>query len=127
MKLYPGNISVKRYIISFFAAFLTTLVLCGVAGLLFSFFSPPDWLYNSFIRYFCYVSASLAAFFASKGIQKNGLITGIICADIYMIILILLGMVFFKNSFPSSSALKIFGITSVFGGIFGILGVNFKK
>ena len=127
MKLTLENLSFKRYILSFLFAFFITVVLCGITGVLFSFLSPPEWMYNLFIRYFCYVSASLAAFFSAIGTQKNGLITGIICADIYMLVLIALGMIFFKSSFPIDSVLKIFGITSVFGGLSGILGVNFKK
>lgn len=127
MKLNFGNLSLKRYILSFLIAFLITVVLCAITGILFSFFSPPEWLYNSFIRCFCYVSASIASFLSVMGAQKNGLITGIISADIYMLILIFLGGIFLDNAFPVSSALKIFGFTSVFGGISGVLGINFKK
>ena len=127
MKLGLENFSLKRYILSFLMAFLATVVLCAIIGVLFSLFNPPDFLYAFFTHYFCYVSVSLAAFFCAIGTQKNGLITGIICADIYMLVLIALGMIFFKSSFPIDSVLKIFGITSVFGGLSGILGVNFKK
>lgn len=127
MKLSLENLSLKRYILSFLIAFLITVVLCAISGVLFSFFSPPDWLYNSFVRYFCYVSASIAAFLCVMGAQKNGLIKGIVCADIYMLMLILAGMMFFKSAFPTDSALRIFGITSVLGGIAGILGINIKK
>ena len=127
MKLSFENFSFKRYILSFLIAFLLTVVLCAIAGVLFSLFSPPDFLYNFFTHYFCYISASLAAFLSAIRAQKNGLITGIICADIYMLALILLGIMFFNSSFPADTALKIFGVTSVLGGISGILGINFKK
>lgn len=127
MKIFSGNISLRRYIFSFIAAFCITLVICAVTSIIFAFFSPPDRLYSIFIKYFCYFSASAAAFLSAMGTQKNGMITGILCADIYMLVLILAGAIIFKTGFPLSSALKIFGFTSVFGGIAGILGINFKK
>ena len=127
MKSYLGNILFKRYIISFLAAFLTTTVLCGISAVLFSFFAPPDWLQNSFVHYSCYFSAFLAAIFSAMGSRKNGLVTGVICADIYMLILIFAGMIFLKNDFPLKSLLKVFSICSLSGGLGGIIGINFKK
>ena len=94
---------------------------------MFSLFNPSEWLYNLFVSYFCYLSATVAAFLSVLGAQKNGLITGAICADIHMLLLIFIGMLIFKNEFPSESAMKIFSISSALGAIAGILGINFKK
>lgn len=127
MKSSLGFFSLRRYIVSFLAAFLITAVLYAILSVIFVFFSPSDQVYNFLIRYSGYFSASLAAFLSAVRTHKNGLITGIVCADVYMFIVIISGMILLKNSFPADSALKIFGFTSVFGGIAGILGINFKK
>ena len=127
MKFFSGNLSLKRYIFSFIAAFGLTLVICAITSIIFASFSLPDLIHTIFIRYFCYFSAFAAAFFSATGAQKNGMITGAFCADIYMLILILAGTVIFKTGFPFGSVVKTFGITSVIGGISGIIGINFKK
>ena len=121
------NFSLKRYIISFVLAFILSAVVISVFSIVFHFFSPPQWLYSGIVRYFAYFSACLAAFFSALGTGKNGLIRGFVCADIYMLLLILAGVLFLGNSVSVNSAVKIFGITTVLGAFFGVLGINLKK
>lgn len=127
MNFHTGNISFMRYLLSFITAFLATAVICAIISIVFAFWSPPEWLYLSFIRCIPFFSAFLTAFFCGAKSEKNGLLTGIICADIYMLILIFAGIIIFKSSFPTESAPGIFSITSAVGAIAGIMGINFKK
>lgn len=127
MNFHAGFFSFKRYLLSFITAFIVTAVICAIISVALSLLSPPGWLYSSIIRYIPFFSAFLSAFFCSTKAGKNGLLTGIICADMYMLILILAGVVIFKNSFPVNSAPEIFSITSAAGAVAGILGINLKK
>lgn len=117
----------KRHIFSFILSFLITIVIAGILGLIFSAFSPPLWLINVFNAGIFYFSAALAGFFCTLGSEKNGFITGALCADIYGLILMLTGMMFFKTVFEFSIFLKVMGITTILGAITGVIGINFKK
>ena len=114
----------KRYIVSFFGAFLITIVIAGIISALFSFFDVPVWLSALPARFLCYFSAFAAAFLSTKGAEKNGLVTGILSADIYMLVLLLAGMIFFGSGFPPENAVKIFSLCSFTGAAGGILGIN---
>ena len=127
MNFHTGNISFMRYLLSFITAFIATAAICAIISIVFAFWGPPEWLYLSFIRCIPFFSAFLTSFFCGAKSEKNGLLTGIICADIYMLILIFAGIIIFKSKFPVNSAAGIFSTTSAIGAIAGIMGINFKK
>ena len=120
-------ISVKRYILSFLASYALTLVILGIFSLILSFSRHPLWLPGILCSYSGYFSAFIAALLCTSGIKKNGLITGVICSDIYMMLLILAGTIFFKSTVAFSSLPGILMISSVLGAIGGIIGVNVSR
>ena len=116
----------KKYLVSFVAAFLSTLVIIGFTSILFALFSPPVWLENA-IGFSEYLSAFISALLSGKLIGKKGILTGVICADTYMLLLLVTGMIIFKSVTPAPVLLKVFLISSFIGAAGGIVGVNFKK
>lgn len=116
----------KKYAMSFLLAFLTTTVLLALIGVIFSFTSPPMWLLNGCYKYSFLFSAFLAAFFCGYKKAGRGFLTGIIAADIYVIALVILGGLIFRNSIPAASLFKIFLPASLTGAFGGILGINCK-
>ena len=127
MKFSFGQFTFKRHIIAFVLSLMITLTIAGLSAILLSFFSPPAWLLSIINIGIFYFSSALAAFFSSFGSEKNGFMTGAVCADIYGIILITSGIMFFGNTFNFNAYLKVLGITTLIGAIAGIIGINFKK
>ena len=123
---FLSNIPFRKYAFSFLIALCLTLVLMSAISLVFSFFSPPSWLLESLYSYVYIFSSFIAAFLCAKVSSGRGLITGIIASNLYILLLIALGGLVFKNSFESLSFVKIFIPGTVSGAVGGILGINCK-
>lgn len=118
--------SVKKYIISFIAAFLLTAFLLAVLSVVFAFFPPHVRLLRFVESSSGYFSAFLSALFCARLCAKRGLLTGMACADTYMLLLIAAGFILFKNTFSPQHIIRIFAFSSVSGALGGIIGINFK-
>lgn len=120
------NLPLKKYIIAFFFAFLVTVVLQSLLSVVFSFFPPGEKVFDILCSSLGYFSSTLAAFFCARVSGKKGFLTGIISADMYIAILLSLGIVLLKNTYEMSDIIRIFAISSSLGIVGGIMGINFK-
>lgn len=118
--------SLKKYILSYVITFLITLIFLAAVSIVFSFFPPYAWLIDTVHDYSFVLSAFIAAFMCARSCLGRGLFNGIIAADIYIALLIVLGGLVFKNSVFSTSLIKIFLLGSISGAIGGIWGINSK-
>lgn len=121
-----SNLPLKKYIISFILAFIITLAALAAASIAFTFLPPPAWLVEGLHDYAFLISGFAAAFLCARASSGRGFITGIISADIYIALLVILGGLVFKNSAPALSVIRIFTLGSVCGAVGGILGINCK-
>ena len=120
------NIPLKKYAVSFIISLCLTLVLLSALSIIFSFLAPPSWLLDSFHNYIFIFSAFIAAFLCAKASSGRGFLTGIIASNLYILLLIALGGLVFKNSLESLSFVKIFIPGTICGAVGGILGINCK-
>ncbi len=127
MKFSFSGALLKRYIISFFIALLVSVLISAICGMLFSFTNPSPNVISVIKNGISFLPIFIAAFLCAKSTGKNGLLTGIICGNILMLIIIVTGMLVLKNSFPAAAVLKIFSISTALGAAGGILGINFNK
>ena len=127
MKFLLDSLHMKKYIISYVTAFLITLLILGLLGILFSLLNPPEFATNFVRRYMYCLSSFMAAIFSTYGAKNSGLLKGIVSADIYMAILLVCGMIFFGSAYNVHSLIKILGISSLCGAFGGVIGINFKK
>lgn len=119
--------SFKKYILPFLLAFALAFVFSGLAGLLFSFFNPPDVLYNFICRHLYCLCAFISAFMSARQSGRNGLVTGAVAGNLSTFILIVAGVLILKNPFPSDALPRLFLLSTVLGSIAGVAGLNFKK
>lgn len=118
--------AIKKYIFSLLISVMVTLVLLGVASVIFSFFPPPSWLMYGFSRYTVYFTAFLCAFLSAKSATGQGIFIGILSAALCLLILSATGSLLFgKNEFPISF-LRLLPIGIPCGGVGGIIGINSK-
>ena len=115
-----------KYIVSFLIAAVFTLVLLASLSVIFSFLPPPNWLLSAVYNCSGYFLVFLASVLCAKKVGRRGIFTGLISGNIYMAILIFLGVLFFNTVFDAGILLKIFALSSLCGSIGGIIGINFK-
>ena len=116
----------KKYALSYIISLIITLVVLAIASIIFSFIPPYGWLLDALHDYSFVLSAFPAAFLCARKVSGKGLLNGIIAADIYILLLIALGGLVFKNSVNPHSLFKIFLLGSLSGAIGGIWGINSK-
>ena len=127
MNIFKSAHMFRQCAVSFITAFVVTMVLTGLLSVVFSFFHPSEIIFHYVCRFFGFFSSFTAAFLCAEKIGKNGLFSGIIWGDIYMAVLILCGILFFKNTPDSVSLLKTLAVNSLLCAIAGVMGINFKK
>lgn len=125
MKFFSA-LPLRKYILSYIISLIITLVVLAIASIVFSFVPPYEWLIEVLHDYIFVLSAFPAAFLCARTSSGKGFLTGIIAADIYILMLIILGGLIFKNAVDPSSLLKIFLLGSLSGAIGGIWGINSK-
>lgn len=125
MKIFSA-LPLRKYILSYIISLIITLVVLAIASIVFSFVPPYEWLIDALHDYIFVLSAFPAAFLCARTSSGKGFLTGIIAADIYILMLIILGGLIFKNAVDPSSLLKIFLLGSLSGAIGGIWGINSK-
>lgn len=125
MKFFSA-LPLRKYILSYIISLIITLVVLAIASIVFSFVPPYEWLIDALHDYIFVLSAFPAAFLCARTSSGKGFLTGIIAADIYILMLIILGGLIFKNAVDPSSLLKIFLLGSLSGAIGGIWGINSK-
>ncbi len=125
MKFFSA-LPLRKYILSYIISLIITLVVLAIASIVFSFVPPYEWLIDALHDYIFVLSAFPAAFLCARTSSGKGFLTGIIAADIYILMLIILGGLIFKNAVDLNSLLKIFLLGSLSGAIGGIWGINSK-
>lgn len=123
---FLSTLPLKKYAVSFLLALAVTLVLLAAVSIVFSFLPPPSWLLETLHSYIFLFSSFIAAFFCARSSSGRGFLTGIIASNLYILLLIALGGLIFKNSLETLSVIKIFIPGSVCGAVGGILGINCK-
>lgn len=118
--------SFKKYALSYIISLAITLIVLAITSIVFSFIPPYEWLVNIMHDYIFVLSAFPAAFLCARKSSGRGLLTGVIAADIYILLLIILGGLVFKNAITANSLVKIFLLGSLSGAIGGIWGINSK-
>lgn len=126
MNLSVSSLPVKKYAVSFAAAFIITVVLEAVVSLVFTFLPPKDWLLDVIHNYSSYFSAFVAAFLCAKKCGKRGFLTGMVSAIIYMAILFALGGILFKSSIDTAALPGALALCAGCGAVGGIVGINCK-
>ena len=127
MKFSFDSLHMKRHIISYVGAFLLTLTVQGILGILFSLLHPPVFVINIACRYMYCFSALIAAILCTYGAHSRGLVKGMVSADIYTAILLLCGMIFFGNACSTHTFIKILAVSSLCGALGGVIGINIRK
>lgn len=125
MKFFSA-LPLRKYILSYIISLMMTLAVLAIVSIVFSFVPPYEWLIDALHEYVFVLSAFPAAFLCARTSSGKGFLTGIIAADIYILMLIILGGLIFKNAVDPSSLLKIFLLGSLSGAIGGIWGINSK-
>lgn len=125
MKFFSG-LNLKKYALSYIVSLVLTLIVISVASIVFWFIPPYERLINILHDYIFVLSAFPAAFLCAKSSSGRGFLTGIIAADLYILLLIILGGLMFKNTVDTNSLLKIFLLGSLSGAVGGIWGINSK-
>lgn len=122
-----NSLPLKKYLISYLIALLLTLVILSFLSILFTFFPPSDKL----LTFACTHSGTLSAFIAAAVCTyrtgKQGLLTGLISADIYTVLLSFAGWIIFGKNLTVVALSKALTFSSIWGMIGGVLGVNFKR
>lgn len=126
MNFVFSSIPHKKYIRAFFLAFMITVILQAVLSVIFSFLPPNDKILGMLCTTFPYFAAFLAAFFCGYSSEKSGGITGLIAADIFIMLLFFAGLLFFKSAFSFDALLKSVSAASLCGICGGIIGINCK-
>ena len=121
-----SNFKLKKYVVSFSLAFIITLLVLSVAGIIFSLFPIPDVILGFFCDYSWIFSGFIASFLCARKSSRRGFINGAISCIIYIGLLLLIGFFVFGNNIFSVNLLRIFGLSALVGGIGGILGINSK-
>lgn len=126
MNFIFSSIPLKKYIRAFFLAFMLTVILQAVLGIIFSFFPPSDKIFGVICASFPYFAAFLAAFFSGYSGEKSGAITGLLASDIFILLLFFLGIIIFKSAFSLDALLKTVSAATLCGICGGIIGINCK-
>lgn len=116
----------RKYALSYIISLIITLTALAIASIVFSFIPPYEWLIDALHDYAFALSAFPAAFLCARKSSGRGFLTGIIAADIYILLLIILGGLIFKNAVNPNSLLETFLLGSLSGAIGGIWGINSK-
>ena len=125
MNLFSAH-SFKKYIFSVLAALLITLIILSVLSIIFALCPPPPLIINGVQNYSFIFTALLSSFLSARASSKKGLVTGIITAFLFFILVLTAGKIFFKATHSLSFLLKNFGIIAICGAIGGIMGINSK-
>jgi len=120
------RLPLKKYIIAFALAFLLTVIPQAALSVLFSFVPPYEKVLNILSNASGYFSAMLAALFCARLCGKRGFLTGLISADIYMVLILFAGVILLKNTYGLSDIIRVFSLSSLCGIFGGIIGINFK-
>ena len=121
-----SSIPFKKYIRSFFLAFVITVILQALLSIVFSFFPPNEKMFGIICTISPYFAAFIAAFFSAYSGDKSGAVTGLIASDIFMLILFFAGVIFFKSQLSFNVMLKTLSLSSMCGICGGIIGINCK-
>lgn len=107
-------------------SYILTLVVLLIYNLLLTFTSMSGSTIAMASSFITTVSAAFGGFYASKNIQEKGLIYGLLVGVMYIVCLILIVYLAQDNFVFEIDILYKVGLTSIAGGIGGVLGVNFK-
>lgn len=121
-----SSLPLKKYIRAFFLAFIITVVLQAILSIVFSFLAPSEKIFEIVCAISPYFAALLAAFFSGYSGEKSGAVTGLIASDIFMLVLLFAGIIFFKCPFSFNNMLKTLSLSSLCGICGGIIGINCK-
>lgn len=107
-------------------SYVITLVMLLIYNLLVTFTSVSGSSIAMATAFITTISSACGGFYASKNIKEKGLIYGLIVGVLYIFCLILV-VYLAKDTFKFDIDLvyKVL-LTSLAGGIGGVLGVNFK-
>lgn len=107
-------------------SYIITLAILLIYNLLLTFTSVSGNSMAMATAFITTVSSAFGGFYASKNIQEKGLVYGVLVGLLYIVCLILIVYLAQDTfTFEMEMLYKIL-LTSLAGGIGGVLGVNFK-
>lgn len=117
---------IKYMIYGVMMCIVSTVVLCVIGGMIFSFVDVSSQAISVSVFAIGYISAAIGGFFAGRNIGVNGFVNGLLTGIIYFLILLGLSMLFSKTSL-SVSAILARGIPTILLSAFGgAIGVNVR-
>ena len=107
-------------------AYILTLATLLIYNLILTFTSVSGTSIAMATSFITTVSAAFGGFYASKHIKEKGLVYGLLVGILYIVCLILIVYLAKETfTFEMDMLYKIL-LTSLAGGIGGVIGVNFK-
>lgn len=123
---FISNLPFKKYIKAFIFSFVLSLVILAAISIVFSFFPPPEFLLEALGSYFYLFPVLTAAFLCGRVSLRRGLLTGLISAFFYILLLVMSGGILFKTVVSADKIISLLIPGLLCGAVGGILGINFK-
>lgn len=107
-------------------SYIITLAVLLIYNLILTFTTVSGSSIHMVTAFITTISAAFGGFYASKHIKEKGLIYGLIVGLLYIVCLIaIVYLAQEKFNFEPDMLYKVF-LTTLSGGIGGVIGVNFK-
>ena len=107
-------------------AYIITLAILLIYNMLLTFTSVSGSTIAMATSFITTISAAFGGFYASKHIKEKGLVYGLIVGVLYIVCLMLI-VYLAQDKFEFGADVLYKGLlTSLAGGIGGVIGVNFK-
>ena len=120
------SVPMKKYIVSYIIAFLSTVVIISVLSVVFMFFPPSEAVLSAVSGYCGIFSAFIAALLCSRKTTSRGYLVGMLSGGVYTCILVGLGCLLWGKGALPQGMVSYLIIASVSGAAGGIVGINLK-
>lgn len=116
---------IKQILIGSACGIAATLLLVLIFGMVLTFSGMPLTIAPVLSVIALGIGSFVAGFISSKLTKSQGLIKGIVCGIVFAVLMVLIGLIFIKDSIGIFTLVKfiVIFLLSAFGGI---LGVNSK-
>lgn len=109
------------------AAFICTIALCVLGGIVQSFLIVNSTLVSNMILIFGYLSSFIGGIIAGRRAKRKGILTGLTTGFLFFLAVLVISLLFVKSELSISSILMrclIYSVVSMFGGTIGVNSIS---
>ncbi len=108
-------------------SFILTIIMIFIISVLLCNTNLNESIINPFIIFSSSFSILIGALFATRKIEKNGILVGSIIGIVYMLLIYIISSILNSNFSLNTNSVFLITFSIICGAIGGVLGINIKR